>query len=215
MRVLVVHAHPLATSFNRALFELTCTTLAARGHIVEGLDLYAAGFDPVLDAAGRRNYEAHGANARPVAAELERLARCDALVFVYPTWWYSQPAILKGWLDRVLVPHVCFRMPEPGRPIGPRLTHIQVLGGISTYGAPWWFTRWVGDPGRRILMRGIKPLMHPRCRTIWCALYRMDSVDAAGRERFERRVCRTLERLPVEVAELPVAMGDQALWSGP
>ncbi|NBB69749.1 MAG: hypothetical protein GVY33_05410, partial [Alphaproteobacteria bacterium] len=96
---------------------------------------------------------------------------------------------------------------------GPRLTHVQVLGGISTYGAPWWFTRWVGDPGRRILMRGIKPLMHPRCRTFWCALHRMDSVSAAGREVFKARVRRRLERLPVDVAELPVAMGDQTLWS--
>jgi len=213
MRLLVVHAHPVAESYNRALFELTLATLAARGHEVEGLDLYAEGFEPALDADGRRHYEAHGANARPVAAQLRRLARCQGLIFVYPTWWYAQPAILKGWLDRVLLPHVCFRMPEPGRPIGPRLTHVQVLGGISTYGAPWWFTRWVGDPGRRILMRGIKPLMHPRCRTFWCALHRMDSVSAAGREAFKARVRRRLERLPVDVAELPVAMGDQALWS--
>ena len=213
MRFLVVHAHPLRDSFNRALFELTHDTLSACGHEVEGLDLYAAGFDPVLDAEGRRRYHDRGANARPVAAELERLKRANGLIFVYPTWWYAQPALLKGWLDRVLVPHVCFRMPEPGRPIGPRLTHIQVLGGIATYGAPWWFTRWVGDPGRRILMRGIKPLMHPRCRSFWCALHRMDSVSAAAREAFKARVRRRLERLPVEVADTPVRMGDQALWS--
>jgi putative NADPH-quinone reductase len=213
MRLLVVHAHPVPASFNRALFDLTRETLAAHGHEVEGLDLYGAGFDPVLDAQARRRYHDHGANALPVAAELERLKRCQGLVFVYPTWWYAQPAMLKGWLDRVLLPHVCFTMPTENRPVGPLLQHIQVLGGISTYGAPWWFTRWVGDPGRRILMRGIKPLMHPRCRTFWCALHRMDSVSAAEREAFKAQVRRTLARLPVEVDEVPVRMGDQALWS--
>jgi putative NADPH-quinone reductase len=213
MRFLVVHAHPVRESFNRALFELTCATLAARGHAVEGLDLYGEGFEPVLDAAGRRHYHDHGANARPVAGELARLARCNGLIFVYPTWWYAQPAMLKGWLERVLVPHVCFTMPNEQRPIGPLLQHIQVLGGVSTYGAPWWFTRWVGDPGRRILMRGIKPLLHPRCRTFWCALHKMDSVSAPERAAFKARVERTLARLPVEVADVPVRMGDQALWS--
>ncbi len=214
MRILVVHAHPLADSFNRALVELATATLTARGHAVEGLDLYAAGFEPVLDAAGRRRYHDHGANAAPVAAELRRLAWCNGLVFVYPTWWYAQPALLKGWLDRVLVPHVCFTMPTGRRPVGPRLQHIQLVGGISTYGAPWWFNRWVGDPGRRILLRGIKPLMHPRCRSFWCALHRIDSVDAAAREAFKRRVRRRLEALPVEVADVAVRMGDQASWSG-
>lgn len=213
MRVLVVHAHPLSESFNRALFELTCETLTACGHEVEGLDLYGAGFDPVLDADGRRHYHEPGVNARPVAAELARLARAQGLVFVYPTWWYAQPAMLKGWLDRVLLPHVCFTMPTENRPVGPLLQHVQLLGGISTYGAPWWFTRWVGDPGRRILMRGIKPLMHPRCRTFWCALHRMDGVSAAEREAFKAKVRRRLERLPREVAEVPVRMGDQALGS--
>lgn len=214
MRILVVHAHPLADSFNRALVDLTTATLTARGHAVEALDLYAAGFEPVLDAEGRRRYHDHGANAAPVAGELRRLAWCNGLIFVYPTWWYAQPALLKGWLDRVLVPHVCFTLPEGRRPVGPRLTHIRLLGGISTYGAPWWFIRWVGDPGRRILLRGIKPLMHPRCRSFWCALHRIDSLEDAEREAFKRRVRRRLEALPVDVPEVPVRMGDQASWSG-
>jgi len=213
MRLLVVHAHPLADSFNQALYQLTCGTLEERGHEVQGLDLYASGFEPVLDAVGRRAYHEHGANARPVAAELRRLAWCNGLIFVYPTWWYAQPAMLKGWLDRVLVPHVCFEMPGERRRLGPLLQHIQVLGGISTYGAPWWFTRWVGDPGRRILMRGVKPLLHPHCRRFWCALHKMDTVSAVARERFMARVRTKLTALPLTVDDVAVRMGDQALWS--
>jgi putative NADPH-quinone reductase len=215
MRQRFVHAHPSPESLNRALFELSCETLAARGHAVERLDLDDAVVEPVLDADGRRHYPAHRANARPVAAELERLKRANGLIFVSPTWWYAQPAMLKDGVDRVLVAHVCFTMPNGQRPIGPLLEHVQLLGGISTYGAPWWFTRWVRDPGRRILMRGIKPLLHPRWRSFRCALHRMDSAGAAERDAFKRRVRRRLERLPVEVADVPVRMGDQPLWSPP
>ena len=196
MRYLVVHAHPVEESFNKALFRLTVATLERRGHDVRGLDLYAEGFDPVLSAEARRNYHERGVNALPVQDQLDHLAWCNGLVFVYPTWWYAQPAMLKGWLERVWLPHVCFAMPEGNQPIRPLMQHIEVLGGISTYGAPWWFTRWVGDPGRRIVMRGLKGLVSPRCRTFWCALHRMDSVTAAQREAFMAKVTRTLERLP-------------------
>ncbi|TVQ34353.1 MAG: flavodoxin family protein [Geminicoccaceae bacterium] len=196
MRYLVVHAHPVEESFNKALFRLTCETLAARGHAVRGLDLYAEGFEPILSAEGRRLYHERGLNAATVQDQLDHLAWCNALVFVYPTWWYAQPAILKGWLERVWLPHECFAMPEGNQPIRPLLQHIEVLGGISTYGAPWWFTRWVGDPGRRIVLRGLKPLLSPRCRTFWCALYRMDSRNQAHREAFMAKVERRLRQLP-------------------
>ena len=196
MRVLVVHAHPVEESFNKALFRLTVDTLRRTGHEVRGVDLYAEGFDPVMSAEGRRLYHEPGLNTAAVQAHLDHLAWCTALVFVYPTWWYAQPAMLKGWLERVWLPHVCFAMPEGDMPIRPLMQHVEVVGGISTYGAPWWFTRWVGDPGRRIVMRGLKPLMHPRCRTFWCALHKMDSVDEGRRRLFMARVVRTLERLP-------------------
>ncbi len=212
MRILVIHAHPVAESFNRALFDLTVRTLADGGHEVRTIDLYARGFDPVLTAAGRRHYHDHGLNAAPVAEDLRLLAWCNGLVFVYPTWWYAQPAILKGWLDRVWVPHVCFSLPTENRPVGALMQHIALIGGISTYGAPRWFTWWVGDPGRRILLRGIKPILHPRCRSFWCGLYRMDTATAAQRAAFLDVVRGTLARLPPERASTPVQMGDQALW---
>lgn len=213
MRLLVVHAHPLDESFSRALFTRTMETLEACGHEVRGLDLYATGFDPVLDAEGRRRYHDRGSNAVPVAEHLRLLAWCNGIIFVYPTWWYGQPAILKGWLDRVWVPHVTFTMPTETQPVGPLMQHIGVIGGISTYGAPRWFIHWVGDPGRRTLLRGIKPLLNPRCRSFWCALYRMDTRSADERARFLETVERTLRRLPTAMETAPVRMGDQSLWS--
>ena len=68
----------------------------------------------------------------------------DAIVFVYPTWWSSLPAILKGWLERVLVPGVGFRFNERGR-CAPACSHVRHVVGISTYGSPWRYVK----PGER------------------------------------------------------------------
>ena len=108
MRALVVHAHPVAESFNRSLNRHVCATLEACGHAVRNLDLYAEGFAPVMSESERLGYHDEGTNIAPVREHLEHLAWCSGLVFVYPTWWYSQPAILKGWLDRVLRPGVAY-----------------------------------------------------------------------------------------------------------
>lgn len=117
MRVFIVHAHHEPDSFNGALTRAACAALAAAGDEVVVSDLYAMGFDPVSD---RRNFttvrdarrlkqqdeESHAsANDGFVAelrAEMDKLAWCDALVLQFPLWWLGLPAILKGWVDRVL-----------------------------------------------------------------------------------------------------------------
>ena len=153
------------------------------------VDLYASGFDPVMSAQETARLPYPGFNEIPVAEQLAELRWCEALVFVYPTWWYGQPAMLKGWLDRVWIPHATFTMPEPGKPIGRVLTNIRAITVVSTLGSPWWWWTFVmGEPGRRVLLRGFRPLVHPSCRTNWVALHDMDSAGPAKRERFLGRV---------------------------
>ena len=101
MRVLPVVCHPDPESFTAAVRAAVGRGLARDGHEVRVADLYAEGFDPVLRRDERRGYHTAGTNELPVAAELERLRWAEALVFVYPTCWYAQPAMLKGWLERV------------------------------------------------------------------------------------------------------------------
>lgn len=116
MRVLIVHAHPEPQSFNGALTAQAVVTLTDAGHRVEVSDLYAAGFNPVAGAADYATREdsdylridreqtwahTHDAVASDVAVEQEKLAGADLLILQYPMWWFSMPAILKGWADRV------------------------------------------------------------------------------------------------------------------
>ncbi len=155
MKTLVVHCHPSPASFTAAVRDRVLKGLAAAGHEVRLIDLYGEGFDPVMSRQEREDYHTAGLNEQPVAEHLAALRWCEALVLVYPTWWYGQPAMLKGWLDRVWVPHATFRMPEPGKPIGRILTNIRFIAAVSTLGSPWWWwTLAMGEPGRRILLRG-------------------------------------------------------------
>ncbi|MBS9479280.1 NAD(P)H-dependent oxidoreductase [Ancylobacter radicis] len=188
MRVLLVYCHPVAESFNAAVRDAALRGLQRAGHAVDLLDLYAEGFDPVMSRKERLGYHTPGQNALPVADDLARVKRAEALVIVAPTWWYGPPAMLKGWLDRVLVPHETFGMPQPLRPLERRLTNIRLLAAVSTLGSPWYWWLWVGQPGRRIIMEGVGGIIHPRAQKLWLALHSMDSASAAKRAAFLAKV---------------------------
>src|SRR5262245_10613166 len=98
MRFLVVYAHPVEDSFVAALHRCTVTALREAGHTVDDCDLYAEGFDPTLSTAERRAYHDVSKNRAFVPKEIDRLLACDGLVFVFPTWWYGMPAMLKGYI---------------------------------------------------------------------------------------------------------------------
>ena len=97
--------------------------------------------------------------------------------------------MLKGWLERVWVPHATFTLPEGARPIGPVLTNIRFLAAVSTLGSPWWWwTIFMKEPGRRIILRGLRILCAPRCRTLWLALHKLDSASDKRRHNFLAKV---------------------------
>jgi NAD(P)H dehydrogenase (quinone) len=195
MRVLVIYAHPCAESFCAAIRDRVLAALQMAGHEARLIDLYAIGFDPVMSAEERRAYHTPGENERPVADHLAALRWAEALVFIYPTWWYGPPAILKGWMERVWVPHAAFRMPEGNKPVSRTLTHIRVIGAISTLGSPRWWWWLIGQPGRRMILTGLGVLCAPRVRSFWLAHYRMDASTPESRAAFLTRVARRMERL--------------------
>lgn len=95
MRVHVVYAHPSPNSFAAAVHRQIVQGLAARGHEVDDLDLYADHFQPVLTHEEREVYYEVGANLAGVERYVERLRAAEALILCFPTWWYGMPAILK------------------------------------------------------------------------------------------------------------------------
>lgn len=117
MKILIVFAHPEPKSFTGALKDLAVETLTGAGHEVRVSDLYEMNFRAAAgreDFAVRQNPERlqvffeqghasrSGATAADAATEQEKLSWADLVIFQSPVWWFSVPAILKGWFDRVL-----------------------------------------------------------------------------------------------------------------
>jgi NAD(P)H dehydrogenase (quinone) len=191
MHVLLIHCHPRSDSFAAALRDAAVAGLTASGHLVEQCDLYAEHFDPVLSAQQRGAYFDEDANALGLDDHIAALRRAEALVLVYPTWWFGMPAMLKGWLDRVWLPGVAFHLGGP-KALLPLLTNIKKIAVVTTYGSPWWLLWWVGWPDRRVVRRGLRPLCAAGCRVQWLGLTGMDADSPPRRQRFLARVRRQL-----------------------
>jgi NAD(P)H dehydrogenase (quinone) len=105
MHVYIIFAHPSKESFTWKVLESFERGLREAGHSAEIGDLYAMGLQTDMDIAQYERETGPDANAPvppDVRCEQEKIARADALVFIYPVWWSDCPAKLKGWFDRVL-----------------------------------------------------------------------------------------------------------------
>ncbi|ATL28706.1 NAD(P)H-dependent oxidoreductase [Streptomyces formicae] len=113
-------AHPRPGSFNHALADAVADELRGRGCRVLVHDLYAEGFDPLLSADATGTVDAAPDPVDDgIAPHRADLAAADALVFVHPNWWGMPPAILTGWVQRVLAPGVAYKLhTADGEPVG-------------------------------------------------------------------------------------------------
>jgi NAD(P)H dehydrogenase (quinone) len=194
LKLLLVYCHPDPQSFGAALRQAAVESLRAAGHELREIDLYGEGFDPVFSRAEKASYLGDTQrNIEGVAAHVEALRWAEGWVVVYPTWFYGAPAMLKGWLERVWLPGVSFRIASAKqRTIGGELRNIRLFVGITTSGSPWWWLKVIGDPGRSLFMKGLRPLYAKGVRMRWLQLYNMNHVTQAEREAFLARVQREL-----------------------
>ncbi len=189
-RVLVLFAHPCAESFSAALHGEVVARLTSAGWDVDDCDLNAEGFHPVLTEAERRGYHDVGVNEGPVADYVARLRAAEALVMVFPVWNFGYPAILKGFLDRVFLPGVSFRL-EEGKVV-PNLTNIRKLAAVTTYGGTRVRAWMAGDPPRRSVRRAVWHVCRPE-KMRYLALYDMNRAAEATRTAFLRKVGQEME----------------------
>ena len=195
MRVHVIHAHPVETSYNRALFDAVCAELTAKGHTVDALNLYDEDFPAVLTRTERLEYHDVPGNLTPgVKPYVDRLMAAEAIVFVHPVWNYGYPAILKGYFDRIFLPGVSFILTEGGDrgKLLPNLTHIKKVAFVTTYGGNRWRTWVMGDPPRRIAMRW--GWVTFKTRPKYLALYDMNNVSPGQLNGFLGNVRTTLSQ---------------------
>lgn len=134
MHLLVVMAHPAGASLTRSVASAILDAGAALGHTVELADLVAEGFDPVFGPADHAAFTAAGPMPPAICREQQRIDRADHLILVYPVYWWSMPAVLKGWIDRVFVSGWAFEEGANGaivKKLGRLNVHLVALAGAS------------------------------------------------------------------------------------
>ena len=147
MNILIIHAHPEEKSFTHALKNTAVDCFKQQGHQVEVSDLYAMNFNPVASATDfshpehpeylnyaleQRHAVKTGRVAADIQAEIDKVQRADVLIFNFPLYWTSVPAILKGWIDRVFVSGIFYggkRFYNHGGMVGKKAMLSFTLGG--------------------------------------------------------------------------------------
>lgn len=140
MKVSIILGHQQTGSFNHAIAAVAKQTLEANGHAVILHDLYAEHFDPILPNDEIRG----GTRDALVQQHLDEIAEAEGIIVIHPNWWASPPAILKGWLDRVLRQGVAYHFVD-GAPVG--LLKADNALVFTTSNTPKDVElKWFGDP---------------------------------------------------------------------
>ena len=153
MKTLVIYVHPVEGSFNSCVRDEVVEYLSKHDHEVRLRDLYAENFDPFLSANERALHHTPPTTRPELARDVEDLRWCDAIVFIYPTWWSGLPAMLKGWIDRTWMNEVAWVLPAGANTIRPQLTNIRRLVAVTTHGSSKFINALQGEPGKRIISR--------------------------------------------------------------
>ncbi|MCG8907086.1 NAD(P)H-dependent oxidoreductase [Pseudomonas sp. DP-17] len=219
MNVLIVHAHPEPRSLNGSLKDFAVRRLQAAGHEVQVSDLYAtnwkatldasdsldrdpeARFDPSLDS--KRAYAA-GRQSSDIAAEQEKLRWADTLILQFPLWWFSMPAILKGWVERVYAYGFAYGVGEhsdarwgdrygEGNLAGKRAMLVVTTGGWESH----YSARGINGPIDDLLFPIHHGVLHyPGFEVLPPYLvYRTSRVDAERYAQIERELGERLDNL--------------------
>jgi len=146
MKISIILAHPNPGSFNHAIAEAAANTLRQNGHEVWLHDLCQEKFPPLFSAAELQTSAKLDA---VVARHCEEVVKADGIIVVHPNWWGMPPAILKGWIDRVLRPEVayCFLEGDSGEGIPVGLLRARAAVVFNTADTPPERERHVfGDP---------------------------------------------------------------------
>jgi len=159
-RILIVVGHPRSGSFCHALAKEYAEGAVSAGAETRVLELDALRFDPIL----RGGFEGAQPLEEDLGAVQDSILWAGHLVFVYPVWWGTMPALLKGFIDRVFLPGFAFKY-RSGSPLWDRLLTGRTAELIVTMDSPPWYYRWLaGQPGHRMMKKtvlefcGVRPV---------------------------------------------------------
>lgn len=166
MNTLVIYAHPWDGSFNHFVLETAVDLLKKQGKAVDVIDLNKDGFDPVMHPADLKVF-ARGEYADPLAKSyVEKLKNANELVLIFPIWWYGEPAILKGFYDKVLLKGHVYDQVNHGLQ---GLLNINKATVLTTASISKEIFGYLGDPINNVLIGGVlKTIGVNNCAWLHC-----------------------------------------------
>ncbi|HIH37750.1 NAD(P)H-dependent oxidoreductase [Candidatus Woesearchaeota archaeon] len=197
MKFLIIYAHPNPKSLNAEIKREVERTLAKKGGEVKILDLYKEAFNAELPLKELYTIGNHD-TSEVIKKHQQLILWSDWLIFIYPTWWYNMPAILKGWCDRVFTSHFAYKFTPKKIPYFGNIP-LGLLKGkkaliINTYSSPFLAEQIYGGAGHKVLGKnilrfcGISPVKH-------LGFYRLAVVDAERIGKILEKVRKTVESL--------------------
>ena len=194
MKCLIVTTHPLDDSLCKQLTKHTVNELKQMGHEVTVEDLYAEQFEPALTAVERASYYGERYESSNVAPQVSRLKEAEALVLLFPTWWFGFPAMLKGWFDRVWGPGIAYDHASYLGPIKPRLDNLRKVLVVTTLGSPWWVDRLImRQPVKRIMKVALLGACAKKSKLQFMSLYNSEKLNEQRITTFKRSIEKALK----------------------
>lgn len=192
MHTTIVFAHPWHGSFNKAILDTVTATLEKAGKEYVLLDLNKDGFDPVMTERDLAGFSRGDAACDLTCQYQKVLTTTDELIFIFPVWWFAPPAILKGFIDKVMLVDFAYR--KKGYQMIGLLTHIKRAVVISTSEAPAiYFRMFCGNPiGQSFTKNTLKCIGVKR--TKWINNDFTASGSLKSRERFLQKVRRAVQK---------------------
>lgn len=206
-KILIIQCHPLQDSLSYEISQKLQETLRLNSHEVILRRLYCQDdvsecytgkdFQPCLSRHERHCYNEDNIisdhkqgifESDDVKQAVEDLRWCDSVIFIYPSWWFSQPAMLKGYFDRVLIPGVAFEINSENKKISPSLANITHVSSITSFGRSYFEVLYIGDNGKRLLQNVFLKLCHPKCNFTYDVMYNSDKVSKDERSNFIKQL---------------------------
>lgn len=193
MKCLIVISHPLENSLCNLLGEHVENTLSQMGHEISIEDLYADNFSPVLTVPERESYYSQHYDSSKITEQVNRLQNTEALVLLFPTWWFSFPAMLKGWFDRIWGPGIAYDHASGFGPIQPRLDNLRNVLVITTLGSPWWVDRIImRRPVKRVIKRALLGACARNSKLQFLSLYNCEHINEQNIATFKNKIEKAL-----------------------
>ena len=192
LNCLVVLAHPLKDSLCHHLSAKMINHMTNKGYRVTVKDLYKENFNPVLTKAERASYYEKQFDSSQLKDDIDQLRNADILVLVFPTWWFSFPAILKGWFDRVWAPGHAYNHASDLGAITPCLEKLKTVNVVTTLGAPWWVDLFIlRQPVKKVLKIALLGACAKKCEFKMLSMYKSESLTESKIADFVKKIKAT------------------------